>query len=208
MYSSDIDRPTQKLSMEKKPLRKRRCFVSNQSHSTCKLVRFVVAPDNSIVPDLAERLPGRGFWLLSSREVVNTACSNGLFAKVTGSNVTVRDNLADHVEIQLSQRCLNWLGMARRAGDAVGGFEKVVSFLEANVGSIVFCASDASDGGRRKVLSGAKEAFVVNIFSGAELGSMFGRKRMVYVAVRQKLLASRIITESTRLAGFRISGTF
>jgi len=207
MYSTDIERQTQNSSIERKSIRKRRCFVSNQSHPTCKLVRFVVAPDNSIVPDLAERLPGRGFWLLSSREVVNTACSKGLFVKVTGCTVTVRDDLADNVEAQLSQRCLNWLGMARRAGDAVGGFGKVVSFLEENVGSIVFCASDAADGGRRKVLSGAKETIVVNIFSGAELGSMFGRERMVYVAVRQKILASRIINESMRLAGFRISGT-
>ena len=207
MYSTNIDRQTQNSSIEQKSIRKRRCFVSNQSHPTCRLVRFVVAPDNSIVPDLSERLPGRGFWLLSSREVVNNACSKGLFAKVTGGTVIVRDNLADHIEAQLSQRCLNWLGMARRAGDAVGGFEKVVSFLEENVGSIVFCASDAADGGRRKVLSRAKEGVVINIFSGAELGSMFGRERMVYVAVRHKILALRIINESIRLAGFRISGT-
>ena len=107
--------------------RDRRCFVTYVRKPTDELVRFVVAPDNSIVPDLAERLPGRGLWLSSSRETVNTACAKRLFAKAAGGSVTVRDDLADAIEEQLHKRCLDLLGMARRAGEAVDDCRGVVA---------------------------------------------------------------------------------
>jgi uncharacterized protein len=187
--------------------RDRRCFVTYVRKPTDELVRFVVAPDNSIVPDLAERLPGRGLWLSSSRETVNTACAKRLFAKAAGGSVTVRDDLADAIEEQLHKRCLDLLGMARRAGEAVGGFQKVISLLHSRPASLILCASDGADDGRNKVVAAAKKAPVIEVFTGVELGSIFGRERTVYVAVAQKALGARILRESERLAGFRLAET-
>ena len=192
---------------ENRRSRERRCFVSRKCHPTCDLVRFVIGPDKSIIPDLAERLPGRGFWLLASREVVNTACSKKLFSKATGCAVTVMDNLADNIESQLSQRCLDWLGMARRSGDAVAGYEKVKSFIRGNVDPIILCASDVADGSQSKLIAKTREASVINIFSSSELGKIFGRQKTMFAAVRQRSLASRMMIETRRLEGFRNAGT-
>ena len=35
-----------------------------------RMIRFVVGPDRTLVPDLAARLPGRGMWLSASRDVI------------------------------------------------------------------------------------------------------------------------------------------
>ena len=201
------DNNPKSASYENRRSRERRCFVSRKSHPSCDLVRFVVAPDKSIVPDLAERLPGRGFWLLASREVVNTACSKNLFAKATGCAVTVMDNLADNIESQLSQRCLDWLGMARRSGDAVAGYEKVKSFIKGNIDPIILCASDAADGSQSTLIEETHDASVINIFSSSELGKIFGRQKTMFVALRQRSLASRMMIETRRLEGFRNVGT-
>ncbi|NKB20433.1 MAG: RNA-binding protein [Alphaproteobacteria bacterium] len=207
MYSTQSDQQKPSSSGTGNLSRDRRCFVTFARKPTDELVRFVVAPDNSIVPDLAERLPGRGLWLSSSRETVNTACAKRLFAKAAGSPVTVREDLADAIEEQLHKRCLDLLGMARRAGDAVGGFQKVTSLLKGRSASIILCARDGADDGRSKVVAVAKNAPVIEIFTGAELGSIFGRERTVYVAVAQKALGARILRESERLAGFRLAET-
>ena len=56
--------PTKALRAAKDlPTKQRRCILSNRECSTAHLIRFVADPDNRIVPDLAERLPGRGLWL-------------------------------------------------------------------------------------------------------------------------------------------------
>ncbi|MEE3101075.1 MAG: DUF448 domain-containing protein, partial [Pseudomonadota bacterium] len=59
----------------------RRCIVLGESGPTDGLIRFVVGPDGDVVPDLAERLPGRGMWLTSSREVLDQAIRTRAFAR-------------------------------------------------------------------------------------------------------------------------------
>lgn len=207
MYSKQFARQTPNLNEKGNTTRERRCFVTFKRRPTEELIRFVLAPDNSVVPDLTERLPGRGFWLSSSREIVNTACKKNLFSKAAGGTVIVREALADKIEEQLLQRCLSLLGMARRASEAVAGFNKVISFLKGNPASIILCACDGANDDRNKVVAAARNAPVIKIFSAAELGSIFGRERTVYVAVAEKALARHIMRESKRLAGFRLAET-
>ena len=101
MYSTQSDQQTASTAATGKSSRDRRCFVTYARKPIDELVRFVVAPDKSVVPDLAERLPGRGLWLSASRETVNTACAKHLFAKAAGGPVAVREHLADEIEEQL-----------------------------------------------------------------------------------------------------------
>lgn len=96
-------------------------------------MRFVVGPDSSVVPDIAEKLPGRGLWLTASRDIVSRAVARRLFGKAAKAAVTVPADLADRVEARLVARCLDLVGMARRAGRSVAGFEKVRSWLGEGV---------------------------------------------------------------------------
>ena len=45
------------------------------------MVRFVVGPDGTVVPDIAEKLPGRGLWLTAERDIVSRAVARRLFGK-------------------------------------------------------------------------------------------------------------------------------
>ncbi|MBX9634346.1 MAG: DUF448 domain-containing protein, partial [Magnetospirillum sp.] len=101
----------------------RRCIATATVRPKGELLRFVVSPDGEVVPDLERRLPGRGIWLSARRDVVNTAVTKRLFAKAARRAVVVPQDLADRVEALLLRRCLDVLGLARRAGHAVCGFE-------------------------------------------------------------------------------------
>ena len=41
----------------------RRCIVSGKTFPKRELIRFCVSPDRELVPDLANKLPGRGIWI-------------------------------------------------------------------------------------------------------------------------------------------------
>ena len=45
----------------------RTCVVTRAELPQADLIRFVADPDGVIVPDLAQRLPGRGVWVTASR---------------------------------------------------------------------------------------------------------------------------------------------
>ena len=91
----------------------RRCVVSNRRMPKTELVRFVVGPDNIVVPDVAGRLPGRGIWLSADRNVIKTACARNLFAFAARRQVQVDNALDEQVEQLLRQ-------VATAAGDEHG----------------------------------------------------------------------------------------
>ena len=51
----------------------RRCLVTRESGPRGGLVRFAVGPDGAVVPDVDERLPGRGLWVGAGTHVARYA---------------------------------------------------------------------------------------------------------------------------------------
>lgn len=181
----------------------RRCIVSGVRRPPEEMVRFVVGPDGVVVPDTGRDLPGRGIWLSPARDVVNTAVAKKLFAKAARARVTAPDDLADRLEALLARRCLEILGLARRAGQAVAGYEKVRARLLAGDAALLLEASDAAAGGVDKIRALAPNLPMVALFDAASLGAALGRDAAVHVAVSPGRLAERLMREASRLAGFR-----
>ncbi len=185
----------------------RKCIVTGISLPQERLIRFVVGPDDCLVPDLEARLPGRGFWLSADRDVINTACAKNLFTKAARQSVKVSETLAGEIEALLVRRCLDKISLARRAGQAVAGFERVGEFLrqpDARLkGGVLLSARDGAPGGRRKIERLAEGMTVISLFSMAELGSAIGSERTVHLAVAPGGLADAIVRDTRRLDGFR-----
>lgn len=181
----------------------RRCVATGTVRPKEELLRFVVSPQGEVVPDLERRLPGRGIWLSPRRDVVNTAVTKRLFAKAARRAVTVPEDMADRLHALLLRRCLDALGLARRAGQAVCGFEKVKAELKSGRAAALVEARDAGQDGTGKMRAMASSLPVVEIFDAAELGLPFGRDQAVHVALAPGGLARRLVQEAGLLAGFR-----
>lgn len=185
----------------------RRCLVTGALRPKAELVRFVLAPDGTVVPDIGERLPGRGLWLTARRDIVAAASGKGLFAKAARAAAAAPADLADQVEALLARRCCELLGLARRAGQAAAGFEKVRSWLGAGKAGVVLGASDGAEDGRRKLRTLAGQVPVVELLRTDEMGPALGREHAVHVAVRKGNLAALLLREAGRLSGFRAGPT-
>lgn len=168
------------------------------------MIRFVVGPDRTIVPDLAERLPGRGMWLSARRDVLEGGRVQGklagCFARAAGGPVTVPPDLSSVLRDGLVRRLGEHLGLARRAGQTVAGFEKAREWLRSGRAGLVVQAADGSPDERRRLLRGRSVTAVAPL-SAAALGSFFGREHVVHVAVAPGRLAERIRVDAGRLSG-------
>lgn len=184
----------------------RRCIVTRLVLPKERLVRFVLSPDGALIPDLEERLPGRGLWLQARRNVVETACAKSSFAKAAHQTVKVPDQLADRIEALLKRRCLDLIGLARRAGQVASGFEQVRASLREGRAAVLIVAVDGAEGGRGKTAGFARELPLIELFTAAEIGAALGRERTVHVALARGALAKRLVVEGMRLAGFTSVG--
>ncbi len=185
----------------------RRCAVTRRTGSRDGMIRFVVASDGTLTPDLAETLPGRGLWVTASRDAL---AAPGL-AKAAGRSVrkrvTVPAGLADTVERLLAQRCQATLGLARRAGLVESGFDKVRTAIVAGGATLMLTARDSTGRDSRELARRAaalpRPVRIAAALDSAELGAAFGRERQVHVAVADSPLADRLYRDLRRLAGVR-----
>jgi len=193
----------------------RRCVVTRERRPAGGMIRFVVGPDGALVPDLAQRLPGRGAWACADRRSLEEAVRRGAFARAFRRPVSAGPGLADATERLLTDRTLSLLGLARRAGELVLGYEAVRESLREARPAALLEASDASADGRDRILSLARAIHgggdnkplpVIACFSASELGMALGRERVVHACLRQGRFASSLMGEIGRLSGFRTVG--
>ena len=165
------------------------------------MIRFVIGPEHALVPDLAGRLPGRGMWLSARADVLDTALARHAFARVAGGPVRLPPDLPDRLRSGLRGRIAETLGLARRAGQAIAGFEKARDWVRSGKATLVVQASDGSAEERRRLLSGARDLPAWAPLTGIELGAVFGREQAVHVAIARGNLAHMLANECERLAG-------
>jgi predicted RNA-binding protein YlxR (DUF448 family) len=164
------------------------------------MIRFVLDPDRRLVPDLGESLPGRGMWLSARADVIEEASRRGAFAKAARGEVRLPPDLRATIEDGLRARVRDYLGFARRAGQAVSGWQAAREWLGAGRVGLLVQAADGSPAEKARLV-GHRSVAVVEPLPAAELGAPFGRDRAVHVAIAPGRLAERIAAEAARLAG-------
>lgn len=135
--------------------------------------------------------------------MVNTACVKGLFARAARLDVRLSEDLADQIECLMVRRCLDLIGLARRAGEVVSGFEKTKTRLLQGRCGVLLQARDGSADGRGKIKVLAKSVAIVDVFDAKEIGQALGRDNAVHGVIDRGQLASRLIKASDRLIAFR-----
>ena len=187
--------------------RERRDIVSGQVMEEASLIRFVAGPDGLVVPDLARKLPGRGLWVAADRASVEAAAKKGAFARAAKAKLAAPAGLADQVETLLLRRLLDGLGLAKRAGDLISGFEKVAAAIAAGKAAWLVEAADGAADGRRKILNVARKSpkppQVCGLFDAEELGLALGGENVIHTAFLAGRGADRWTADVRRLAGFR-----
>jgi len=180
----------------------RRCIVTGDVQPKSGLIRFVVSPEGAVVPDLSEKLPGRGVWVSASRAAIDKAATKGLFARAAKAPVTVPAGLADLVEAAQARRVVDLVSLARKAGVAVAGFEKVKGWLADGKAKVLLQASDGSDRGKGKLWTPPGGRWF-GCLTSSELGLAFGRDYVIHGALAAGGLATRVVEEAAKLKGLR-----
>jgi uncharacterized protein len=188
--------------------RERRCIVSHESLADTQLIRFALAPDGSVVPDVAAKLPGRGAWVRADRASVEMAARKQMFARAFKCEARAPADLPARTEALLVRRCLDQLGLMRRAGALAIGATQVESAIRAKPALVLVEAADGAEDGREKLMRlhmglWSAPPPAVGCFDAADLGVALGRERVIHACLLQERLATGWAAEIGRLAGFR-----
>ncbi len=185
--------------------RERRDLVTHQAMDEARLIRFVAGPDGMVAPDLGRKLPGRGMWVEASRASVDAAVKKNLFSRSAKAPLKPTADLANTVESLLIRRCLDQLGLARREGVLISGFEKSAASIRSGKAAWLIEAADGSSDGRGKLVALARHQTtkVCGAFSSDDLSLALGLENAIHAVLLHGGRADRWTIEVERLAGFR-----
>src|SRR5262245_25424498 len=94
----------------RKPATERFCALTREVKPIGEMIRFVAGPDG-VVPDLKQKLPGRGLWITATRECVADAVACKIFARSFKRDVQVPHDLADMTERLMTRAALDALAI-------------------------------------------------------------------------------------------------
>ena len=187
----------------------RRCALTRAPRPKDELIRFVLAPNGTVVPDLKERLPGRGVWLTASRDAVADAVKRKVFSRALKGEAKAPEELPAQVERLLAEAALSSLALANKAGEAVFGYAKVEEAIAGGRVLALIHAREAADDGCRKLdgkargAGGRRQIPAIRTFGTDELSLATGRTNVIHAALIQGGAAERVLAAASRLERYR-----
>jgi predicted RNA-binding protein YlxR (DUF448 family) len=194
----------------------RMCIVTRESGSPDELIRFVAAPDGTVVADLKRQLPGRGCWVKIDRALVDKAVAKKLFARALKTDVKAAADLGETVEKLLMQQLMQMMNMARKAGQFISGSSKVDAAIRSGAAIAVFHATDAAADGVRKIDQARKawhlgmeteeEIPSYHLFSESEMEGLMGQNAFIHAAVLAGQAGEGVVKRAKMLEQYRNGG--
>ena len=206
----ETDAGLRSLAGARAPL-SRLCLATRQVTPVSEMLRFVVGPDGTIVPDLARKLPGRGAWVRATRADLETALKRKAFGRAFKGKGTAGPTLAALVEDLLQKDALASLSLANKAGQVVTGAMKVDAALASGAVRVLVHATDARPDGVRKLdavarqaaAAGYPEANSVDCLPGVDLDLALGRSNVVHAALLAHPTTAGFLARCRRLERWR-----
>ncbi len=186
----------------------RSCIACRREGDKAGFIRFVLAPDGTVTPDLESRLPGRGAYTCQSRRCVMDAAKRHQFNRALKGTVTAVDAraISDLLQQIMEQRIGGYLSLANKAGVIVSGGESIERSLKGNKPpKLLVLATDISSiiGEKLKVMASRASVPYVQVLSKELLGRLVGKESdRSAVAVASEGFTQSLIKEFERYRNY------
>jgi uncharacterized protein len=193
------------------PGAERTCALTRELKPASEMIRFVLDPSGTVVPDVKRKLPGRGIWITASRAAIEDAAKRNVFTRGFKRDVRTAGDLAARTDQLIERAALDALAIAGKAGAVIGGFTRVEAAVDRDHILALIHAADAGDDGKRKLdaalrrqTSGkSSEIVVIDVFSGGQLDLALNRPNVVHAALLAGPGSETFLTRAARLTRFR-----
>lgn len=171
------------------------------------LLRFVLTPEKEVLPDLENRLPGRGAYTCIDKRCLALAVEKRQFKRSYKQDVSVMDadQLIEYVRKQLHSRITSLIGLANKAGMITGGGSMVVESLRGRKKpGLVIVTTDISEAIGSKIVYSAEVNNVLHrtVVTKDDIGLILGKAPRSAIAVASSGFVEQLVRAIDRYRNF------
>jgi len=184
----------------------RSCIACRAVKDKGELLRFVISPENELVPDLLAKLPGRGAYTCMNSVCMKKALKNKQFNRAFRCEVNIpeTDRLIEQLVARMNDRIGSLISMACKAGKVVSGSDLVIESIGRKKSGFLFIATDVSTEIGRKIQEHARKYNVPHesIFNKEMLGALIGKGLRSVVFVETSGFVGMVSSEVSKYRNF------
>jgi hypothetical protein len=178
----------------------RTCVACRQTKDKKQLVRYVVAPDGTVLVDYRQRLPGRGAYTCISVQCLLDAVKKNCFQRCFKGQCRSVDAaaLTPQLTMAVAHKIESLIGMSRKSGQFIAGSNAVIDSLKKESSlALIIMAADISTaiGEKIEVLAQRKRIYTARLFDKQMIGRLLGKEERSVIAVQSGLLGDSLLNE-------------
>jgi len=184
----------------------RSCIGCRQARDKGDLLRFVLTPERTLVPDIQAKLPGRGAYTCFNKKCLDEAVRRNQFSRAFKGAVShgTAAELVYEVSARLLERVSSYIALANKAGKIITGSDMVEEAIRKQKAGLVIIAQDVSSEIGEKIARLAERTSVpcYYILTKDQLGALVGKGLRSAVAIGSGGFVPAITNEIERMRNF------
>lgn len=189
----------------------RTCIITKQTYEKAALIRFVVAPNSEIIPDLKGNLPGRGVYILARKSILIKALQKTIlinyFKTKLKKEVHITENMEALIDKLLVKSAISAIALGRKAGIIMAGALACEKAVRAKKAILVLhskeCAKNSITKIAQAIHASQQKIKQIIIFSNEEFKDAFGQDNIQHLAILDSPKAKNILVKLEKLHIYR-----
>ncbi len=170
----------------------------NEDH----FIKITLSPDNKLVPDLHDDLPGKSVWVPANKNLISDILRKEDLNSYFGVPNLFIPDLGFQIEIILRKKILNSISLTKKAGNLVIGLDAIKTQLMQKKHCLVIAARGAKKLTNISFFSSENILIYESLLEQKDLEKSTGKINVKYLGILSKNFKKTIQVDLNKLKGF------
>ena len=180
----------------------KKSFSENAGIHQDDFIKISLSPDNKLVPDLYNNLPGKSIWVPANKARIKDILKGDELKEQFGAQQLSTKDLIFLIEKLLRKKILNSISLTKKAGYLAIGLDTIKTQLIRKKHCLVVVAKDAKSLKNYSFFSSNNISCFENVLYQEDLERSTGKNNVKYVGILSKNFKKTIQVDLNKLKGF------
>jgi len=180
----------------------KKIFLNSYSINKDDFIKICLSPDNKLIPDLCEKLPGKSVWLPADKAFIVDILKKEDLKTYFGVSKIFLPDLVSIIELVLRKKIMSSISMTKKSGVLAIGLDAIKTQLIQNRHCLIIVAMGAKSLGNKSFFASENVSIFESLLEQKDLEKSTGKFNVKYVGVFSKNFKKTIQVDLNKLKGF------
>ena len=180
----------------------KKIFLNSSSINKDDFIKICLSPDNKLIPDLCDKLPGKSVWLPADKSLLVDILKKEDLKTYFGVPKIILPDLVSKIEMILRKKILSSISMTKKSGVLAIGLDAIKTQLIQNRHCLIIVARGARSLADKSFFVSKNISVFESLLEQKDLEKSTGKINVKYVGIFSKNFKKTIQVDLNKLKGF------